>query len=119
MESRSNISMLQTYKKKVEAELEKCEKVSENLMHNYITDIEELEKEGELHIKYEEVVGELEEHLEERKEGSLAMSNRKKWQAKPVAEESAKGKETGKYLLDQEEDLLQNVQSLDISRISI
>ena len=39
--------MLQTYKKKVEAELEKCEKVSENLVHNYITDTKELEEEGE------------------------------------------------------------------------
>ena len=39
MESRSDIGVLQTYKKKVEAELEECEKVSKNLLYNYITDI--------------------------------------------------------------------------------
>ena len=93
-------------------------------MYNYITNIEDQEKEEDLHIKYEEdvilVVASFNEHLEERKEEkSSAMSNREKWQAKPVAGESAKGNETGKYILDQEEDLLQNVQSLDISQKEI
>ena len=93
-------------------------------MYNYITNIEDQEKEGDLHIKYEEdvilVVASFNEHLEERiEEKSSAMSNREKWQAKPVAGESAKGNETGKYILDQEEDLLQNVQSLDISQKEI
>ena len=123
MESRSKIEVLQTYKNKVEAELEKCTEVSENLMYNYITEIEESEKEGEKHLKYEEsvilVVADLNEHLEERKEESSAISNREKWQAKPVAGESAKGNETGKYLLDREEDLLQNVQSLAINQKEI
>ena len=97
--------------------------MSRNLLYNYITDIEELEKEGEKHLKYEEsvifVVADLNEHLEERKEESLAISNRDKWRAKPIVRESAKSNETGKYLQDQEEDLLQNVQSLDISQKEI
>ena len=65
------------------------------------------------------VVASFNEHLEERKEESLAISNRDKWRAKPIVRESAKSNETGKYLQDQEEDLLQNVQSLDISQKEI
>ena len=49
-------------------------------------------------------------------EESLAMSNREKWQAKPVAGKSAIAEEPEKYLLDRKEDLLQNVQSLAINR---
>ena len=46
-------------------------------------------------------------------EESLAMSSREKWQAKSVAGEN----ETGKSLLDQEDQKrLQNVQSLAISQ---
>ena len=72
--------------------------MSRNLLYNYITDIEELEKEGEKHLKYEEsvifVVADLNEHLEERKEESLAISNRDEWHAKPIVRESAKSNET-------------------------
>ena len=72
------------------------------------------------------VVGKLRKHLKGRRheesldeEESFAMSNREKWQARPVAGESAKGKEPEKYLLDREEDLLQNVQSLAFNQKEI
>ena len=118
MESRSKIKVLQTYKDKVETGLEECEKISKNLLYNYITDIEEQEKEGEKHFKYEEdvifVVAAVDEYIKEEEE-NVAISNREKWQVKPVAGE----KETETYLLDREEDLLQNAQSLAISQEEI
>ena len=49
-----------------------------------------------------------------KKEESLAMIN-----AKPIAGESAKGKELEKYLLDRKEDLSQKVQSLAINQKEI
>ena len=97
--------------------------INEDIVDNYIEDRETQEFEEEEQEVYREEVMlalmKLGKHLEEKKEESLAMSNREKWQAKPVTGESAKGKETGKYLHDQEEDLLQNVQSLDISQKEI
>ena len=122
--------MLKDYKEEAETALKRCLEINENIVDNYISDPERQEFEEEEQEIYREelrvVVGKLRKHLKGRRheessdeEETLAMSNRKKWQAKPVAGENAKGKEPEKYLLDREEDLFQNVQSLAINQKEI
>ena len=104
IELRSSIKILKHYKEEAETALKECIKINENLVDNYIEDPETREFEEEEQEIYQEDVLLAEEYFEKYME--------KEWQAKPVAGEDETGKSRLRNILDQEEDLMQNVQSL-------